>query len=186
MAFIETIAPEDAQGDLKAIYDEVIAKRGQVAEVLRLHSLNPASLQNHLDLYMTVMFGKSPLKRATREMLAVVVSRANECEYCQVHHAAALNHFWKDPERVEALRHDYHQANLSPAELALADYAWTITRSPGKASADLTDAMRAQGWSDRAILDCALVVSYFNFVNRMVLGLGAHLEPEPDKGFKYD
>ncbi|HFB64566.1 MAG TPA: peroxidase, partial [Aeromonadales bacterium] len=72
MAFIETISPENAEGELLEIYEDVIKSRGQVAEVLMLHSLSPASLTNHLDLYMTLMFAKSPLKRKIREMIAVV------------------------------------------------------------------------------------------------------------------
>ncbi len=38
--------------------------------------------------------------------------------------------------------------------------------------------MREAGLSDRAILDTCQVTSYFNFINRMVDGLGAELEPE--------
>ncbi|RMH46701.1 MAG: peroxidase [Gammaproteobacteria bacterium] len=186
MAYIETIEPEQAQGELKAIYDQVIQQRGKVAEVLKLHSLNPKSLQNHLDLYMTIMFGRSPLKRAVREMIAVVVSAANQCEYCQVHHAAALNHFWKDEARVMHLRQDYKSAQLSDAELALADYAWQMTKSPDEDHGPAIERMRKVGWSDRAILDAALVVAYFNFVNRLVLGLGAHLEEDACEGFHYD
>ena len=41
------------------------------------------------------------------------------------------------------------------------------------------------GLSDKAILDATLVVSYFNFVNRMVLGLGVNLESNQAKGYNY-
>ncbi|MDZ7659008.1 MAG: carboxymuconolactone decarboxylase family protein [Fodinibius sp.] len=58
----------------------------------------------HMDLYMSIMFSKSPLSRAQREMMAVVVSVANDCEYCQQHHGQALNHYWKDRNRIKQLR----------------------------------------------------------------------------------
>ena len=45
---------------------------------------------------MELMFTKSELSRAEREMIAVVVSATNNCEYCQIHHAHALNHYWKE------------------------------------------------------------------------------------------
>ncbi len=186
MAFIDIITPEDSEGELKEVYDQVIKSRGGVAEVLRLHSLNPKSLTNHVDLYMTIMFGKSPLKRKVREMVAVVVSKANNCSYCQTHHGEALNNFWKDEERVEKLKADFKNCDLTDKELALAEYAWNMTKDPSSVNQANIDHLKELGWTDRAVLDAALVISYFNFVNRMVLGLGAHIEEEAGKGFEYD
>lgn len=39
--------------------------------------------------------------------------------------------------------------------------------------------------SDRAILDAVLVISYFNFVNRLVISLGVEPSPDEIKGYKY-
>jgi len=186
MAFIEIISPENADGELKEVYDEVSKSRGQVAEVLRLHSLNPKSLTAHVDLYMCIMFGKSPLKRKVREMIAVVVSKANNCVYCQTHHGEALNNFWKDEARIEQLKTDYNHCELTNKELALAKYADKMTKNPSAMTQLDIDQLKEIGWSDRAVLDAAMVISYFNFVNRMVLGLGAHLEQHQGKGFEYD
>jgi alkylhydroperoxidase family enzyme len=44
-------------------------------------SLAPRQLRASMAIYREVMFGESPLTRAQREMLAVVVSRANDCHY---------------------------------------------------------------------------------------------------------
>ena len=91
MPHIEIIQPEQATGELKEIYRNLEESRGKVAEVHKIQSLNPESIVNHMDLYMTVMFGRSPLKRVQREMIAVVVSKANGCLYCQVHHSEAVD-----------------------------------------------------------------------------------------------
>jgi alkylhydroperoxidase family enzyme len=40
------------------------------------------------------------------------------------------------------------------------------------------DALRALGWSDRAIHDAAQVTAYFNYINRIADGLGVDLEPD--------
>lgn len=96
MSRIKSIAPEEAEGKLKEVYDELISKRGQVLEVMKIQSLHPASMHSHLQRYMDVMFHLSGLSRAQKEMIAVVVSVTNGCSYCQVHHGAALNNFWKD------------------------------------------------------------------------------------------
>ncbi len=44
-------------------------------------SLNPPVLRSSMGIYQAVMLGKSPLSRAQRELLAMVVSRINGCHY---------------------------------------------------------------------------------------------------------
>jgi len=185
MAYIEVIQPEQAQGLLQEIYEDLINKRGKLAEVHKIQSLNPPSIVHHMDLYMGIMFGKSPLKRPYREMIAVVVSAANNCAYCITHHAEALQHFWKDQDKVDQLAKDYRGVELTSAEQALCAYAHQLTTGPTHSQVSV-ETLKACGWEDRAILDAALVISYFNFVNRMVLGLGVHLEAEGAGGYRYE
>lgn len=186
MPFIDIIEPEEASGNLKDIYGNLIKSRGKLAMVHKIQSLNPESITAHMDLYMRVMFGKSPLKRAQREMMAVVVSAANSCEYCQLHHAEALNHYWKDDKKVDQLREDYTNIDLSGKELQLCQLAEKLTKTPGEINeTEDIQPLKELGFSDRAVLDATLVISYFNFVNRMVLGLGVESNKEEVKGYKY-
>ena len=71
---------DEAPPELREIYRK-ISPTGSVDHILRIHSLNPRSLQVHYDLYRHLMYGPSDLSRAEREMIAVVVSRANDCHY---------------------------------------------------------------------------------------------------------
>jgi len=81
MAWIELVDESDARGLLARIYEAAIKRAGKVFQILKVQSNNPRSLKASMDLYAATMFGASPLSRAQREMLAVVVSRANECHY---------------------------------------------------------------------------------------------------------
>ena len=81
MAWIRVILENEAEGDLSEQYDELIEPWGGVDNILKIHSLNPESLRAHTVLYKTLMYGKSPLKRPQREMIAVVASAANRCHY---------------------------------------------------------------------------------------------------------
>ena len=81
MAWIKTIKESDAKDELKVKYDELIEPWGCVDNILKIHSLNPESLDMHVKMYKTVMYGKSPIKRRDREMIAVVVSTINHCHY---------------------------------------------------------------------------------------------------------
>jgi alkylhydroperoxidase family enzyme len=77
-SYIKMIEEEEAEGLLKELYEKFDNK---MANILKVHSLNPKSLQAHLDYYKVIMFGKSPLSRKTRESIATVVSATNECHY---------------------------------------------------------------------------------------------------------
>lgn len=187
MTYIKVIQHHEATDRLKDIYDGLVKKRGKLAEVHKIQSLNPESIVNHMDLYMTIMFGKSPIKRYQREMIAVIVSSGNQCRYCITHHGEALDHFWKDEEKVQKLIEDFKATDISDIDKALCHYARDLTLNPGKGNFEQhSEKLKSLGLEDRAILDCTLVVGYFNFVNRMVTGLGVELEVDGGKGYEYD
>lgn len=117
MSRIKIIQPEEATGRLKEIYSKIEQQRGQIAEVHKIQSLRPEGIVKHRDLYMDIMFSKSQLSRAQREMVAVVVSVTNKCVYCASHHGSALNHYWKDDGKLSKLLADYTSAGLLPGSL---------------------------------------------------------------------
>ena len=186
MANIKVINYEESNGRLREIYDDIIGSRGKLADVHKIQSLRPESIVKHMDLYMEIMFSRSELTRAEREMIAVVVSAGNKCEYCQIHHAIALNHYWKDDVKLDQLKKNYKGVELDDRKRALCDYANVLTTEPGKANdTDLTNMLKKLDISDSAILDATLVISYFNFVNRIVLSLGLDGQAEDAKGYNY-
>ncbi len=186
MSRIKVIQQEEATGRLKEIYEELIQKRGLLAEVHKIQSLRPESIVKHIDLYMEIMFSKSELSRAEREMMAVVTSVSNQCFYCQIHHSQALNNYWKNEDRIQNLRKNYFDAQLNERETALCLFAESLTLNPSDfAEPRMIDSLKTVGLSDAAILDATLVVAYFNFVNRIVLALGVNLEDNEGTGYKY-
>lgn len=187
MAFIEVIEHEESSGKLREIYDDLIKKRGKLADVHKIQSLNPETIMQHMDFYMTLMFGRSPLKRYQREMMAVVVSAANRCNYCVAHHSEALLHYWKDEQRVRMLAQDFETADLDECDRSLCEYALDLTVEADQIYEYLhIEQLKACGLDDRGVLDAAMIISYFNFVNRMVLGLGLELETDRGKGYIYE
>ena len=81
MAWIEIIGDEQAQGLLASLYKGAAKRAGRVYNIVRLQGLNPPVLRSGMAMYRDIMFGESPLSRGQREMIAVVVSRANDCHY---------------------------------------------------------------------------------------------------------
>ncbi len=81
-AWIEVVSEPSAQGELESAYHEAGSRDGSAIDnILAVHSLNPRSLLDHLELYKTIMHRSSGLSRIEREVIAVVVSTLNECHY---------------------------------------------------------------------------------------------------------
>ena len=81
MAHIPYVPDDDAEGLLARLYDRYRDPGGWVDNILRIHSLNPRSLEDHARLYGHLMRGPSALSRVQREMIAVTVSAENDCFY---------------------------------------------------------------------------------------------------------
>lgn len=185
MAAIETISYEDATGELKDVYHQILESRGKLAEMHKIQSLNPAALMAHMDLYMATMFGQSPLRRYQREMMAIVVSVTNRCEYCIKHHEQALLAYWKDEGKINLLISDRSELDLSQQDRALCDFAEQLTKNNPQNYPPQVESLKGHGLGDRAILDAVQVIAYFNFVNRMVLALGVEFDEQEMKGYNY-
>ena len=66
--------------------------------------------------------------------------------------------------------------HLHSRQRALLAYADVLTLTPQAVTRAHVDALRAEGYDDRAIHDACAIVSYFAFVNRVADGLGVELE----------
>ena len=184
MPWIDYINEDDAKGELKEIYKNIKKKRGKLSNVMKIHSLNPDAMKKHMDLYLSIMFENSDLSREVRELIAVVVNSTNKCNYCIKHHVETLSHYWKDKEKLEKLINDFNTIELSEKTLVMLKYAYRLTKTPDKISKDDIDKLRDKSFSDRDILNINLIVGYFNFVNRIVLGLGVEFSDNEIKGYE--
>jgi uncharacterized peroxidase-related enzyme len=185
MAWIKVIPPEKAEGALKTCYDQIKKSRGKLAHIHTIHSLNPESLKNHMDLYMTIMFSRSGLTREEREMIAVTVSASNQCPYCIRHHGEALNYYWKDREKLERFIDDFSSVPLNEKQSAMLAYAKSLTENPSSVTENSVVKMKKTGFSDEEILNINLIISYFNFVNRIAMGLGIETSESEAAGYQY-
>lgn len=177
MAWIDVVTPEHAEGPLAALYQAIAGARGGVAEVHQVQSLNPKAMAAHLELYKAVVFQRSSLSRRQRERIGVVVSATNACEYCVAHHGQALRGLGEDSAVADALeRGDVDTPLLEDADRALLQLAARVAARAGSTEEGDLQALRAHGFDDRALLDAALTIGYFCFVNRLVLMLGVQLE----------
>lgn len=82
MGWIETVPEDEWDGDLAPLYEHVVDPTyGRVDNIMAIHSLNPQGLAAHQGLYVSAMRGTASLRKAEREMVALVVSLENHCHY---------------------------------------------------------------------------------------------------------
>jgi uncharacterized peroxidase-related enzyme len=186
MSWIEEIEVGEADGKLSEIYAALTKQRGKVSNILKVHSLNPDAMGEHLDLYMTLMFGKSGLSRAEREAIGVVVSANNDCQYCVSHHAEALRRYIDDDETLGMLMNADGLETLEPRLSNIVRHAEKLTTAPGAMTESDLGELRAVDLTDKDILDLTLIVAYFNFVNRIALGLGVTFSADELSGYRDD
>ncbi|WP_337871841.1 peroxidase-related enzyme [Ignavibacterium sp.] len=185
MAYIKLISETEADGKLKEIYQNISSKRGKLSNIMKIHSLMPDTMIKHLDLYLSIMFSNSNLSREEKEILAVVVSKLNNCDYCVNHHAEALNYYWKDKNRLKNFIEKLDDSAFGDKFRLAVKYTSKLTTSPSSVLNDDIEELKQIGWTDEDILAINLITSYFNFVNRIALGLGVEFSDDEIKGYKY-
>ena len=162
------LEPErEVDPDNAAYFLKCLDKLGLVPNVLRAYAWNQRKLKNFIALYNELMLGESGLTKLEREMIAVAVSAANRCYYCEVAHGAAVRQLAQDPELGEALVLNYRVADLEPRQRAMLDFAVKLTEESHLIEADDRARLREVGFSDADIFDICDVAGFFNMSNRV-------------------
>ncbi len=162
------LEPErEVDPDNAAYFQKCLDKLGLVPNVLRAYAWNQRKLKNFIALYNELMLGESGLTKLEREMIAVAVSAANRCYYCEVAHGAAVRQLAQDPELGEALVLNYRVADLEPRHRAMLDFAVKLTEESHRIDEADRARLREVGFSDAEIFDICEVAGFFNMSNRV-------------------
>jgi uncharacterized peroxidase-related enzyme len=178
MSWIKTIAYDKAGSKLKSIYNRIKGPNNNIDNVLLIHSLRPHTLVGHMTLYKSVLHHSgNTLPKWYLEALGIYVSYLNSCSYCVEHHSKGLRRLLsqeKTQRLIEALKNDNFNAFFDLKYGAGISYAKKLTVSLKEVNEDDFKNLQQLGFTDGEILEINQVTSYFNYVNRCVLGLGAN------------
>ena len=181
MPFIKTISFQNATGKLKKIYNRIKGPNDHIDHVLSIHSLRPHTLEGHMAMYKAVLHhtGNS-LPKWYLEAIGTYISQLNSCDYCATHHAVGLKKNLRDDVKYEqimdAMRSGNFEKILNEKELTGMSHAVKLTKDHTNITKTDIDKLREVGLTDGEILEINQVTCYFNYVNRMVVGLGVDLE----------
>ena len=183
MSWIKVIPFEEATGKLKSIYNKIKGPNNQIDNVLSIHSLRPHTLTGHMSLYKnTLHHNNNTFPNWFLELLGTYTSFINNCHYCYVHHFTGMKRFLNDDKKADLIKHHIENNSLeeilSKKEHALVNYATKLTLDASNLIEDDIEKLKYFGYDDGEILEANQVVSYFNYANRTVLGLGVNTNNE--------
>jgi uncharacterized peroxidase-related enzyme len=173
-AWVKVPDESELPQEVRALFEKFREKTGFVPNVARNFALTPEHFLRWFRYYDFLMRNEeqSHLSRREREMIAVVVSAANACEYCLASHSAYLREITGDPVLPDVLAANYRRARLTARERALLEFAYQITVDSATMSPADVQRLRSLGYSDEAIFEAAQVAAMFNFTNRLANAMG--------------
>lgn len=136
------------------------------------------SLKVRSPLFNAIMYDAGGMSRAERELGAIAASMVNRCIYCAAVHADRHAKLEKDTTVTDALFTNGLNADLSPRDRAIFDFARKLSEAPPNAASEDVDALRSAGVSDEEIVDLILSSSLFGWANRLMHVLGDPVREE--------
>ena len=146
--------------------------------LLQIFEAQPGIARVLLPMHEQVMRAPSPFTPGERELIAAYVSGLNACTYCNSIHTVTAREFGVPEELLAAALKDLETAPVDERMRPVLRYVGKLTRTPAAVREADARAVYDAGWDEQALHDAVLVCALFNFMNRMVDGLGVHVAPE--------
>ncbi|MFY9802456.1 MAG: peroxidase-related enzyme [Candidatus Acidiferrales bacterium] len=171
MPFVNEIEESQADAHLLEIYGKIEKELGFLPHYFKTLGAKPAAIEAQLQLSPAVM-ADGALPMLIKEQVGLVVSGINSSAYCIMFHMELLRRFGVEKNLARKLTTDYENAAVEPKVKELFRFADKLTRHPDDIGESDTDALKKAGWDDAAVRETVLTVAYFNYINRVSLGLG--------------
>ncbi|HHU09792.1 MAG TPA: peroxidase-related enzyme [Intrasporangiaceae bacterium] len=163
---------DDVPEGVSRLWSKAQEAFGFVPNVFRAQALNGEQFLAWWNYFNLLVNKEGHLSNAERELLAVVVSGINRCDYCAVSHGAMLREYTGDARTADLVAVNWRQAHLNPRDAALAAYAEKLTRDPDQVTPADLEPLRAAGLDDHEILEAVQVIGMFNMTNRIATAVG--------------
>ncbi len=109
-----------------------------------------------LGTYLALQNAKSSLNSKQREIVNLVVSQVNDCEYCLAAHTAVGKMVGFTDAQILEIRSG--RASFDPKLDALARFVREVAENRGKVAATTTEAFLAAGWTEGNVVDVIMAV----------------------------
>ncbi|WP_150001240.1 carboxymuconolactone decarboxylase family protein [Iodidimonas gelatinilytica] len=146
-----------------------LPKKTNLSDVIKTF---PQAWEPMMDFHDVVLRGDSPLSIAQRELIAAYVSGLNNCHFCLNAHTVYAEDFGIGEDVIGPLLSNPDSAPVDEAMRPILAYVRKLTLEPGNITEADVQAILDAGWSDQAVADANKSAALFNFMNRVILGMG--------------
>ncbi|HEX5824283.1 MAG TPA: carboxymuconolactone decarboxylase family protein [Candidatus Limnocylindrales bacterium] len=172
---VHTVPVDQANGDVRRIYDSDLREDGYVANMTQLFSLNPAAYDAWGQLTRAIR-GQMDFRRY--ELATIAAARALRCRYCvSAHGGRMLDAKLFDRQQVEAITRDFHNASLDTVDVAIMELAEKVALHAYRVTPDDIDRLRQFGLNDAEIFNVVLAAAARCFFSKTLDAMDA----EPDE-----
>ena len=184
MPFLQTVPPEDASGEVKAMYDKDLAAQGYVANYTRAFSARPDVLQGWLALKDAITSGMDP---RLYELATVAAATAMRSSYCSLVHGNILATGYYPPEQVVSIAGDGDEAAaaLDAVDAAVVRFARKVAEEAEQITPEDVGELRRLGFSDADVFNVILAAAARCFFSKVLDATGtlpdAALNDLPDR-----
>ncbi|WP_413725640.1 carboxymuconolactone decarboxylase family protein [Sodalis sp. RH16] len=152
MTTINVPTREEVNATNQAIFDNLKKSLGMVPNLFATFAHSKTALAT----YLALQNAKSSVSGKAREVINLVVSQVNECEYCLAAHTMLGKMNGLTDEQIIEIRHGH--AGFDPKLDALARLAKRITQSRGHVDQALVEAFFAAGWTKENLVDAIVII----------------------------
>jgi len=184
MPFLQTVPPDDASGEVKAMYDKDLAAQGYVANYTRAFSARPDVLQGWLALKDAITSGMDP---RLYELATVAAATAIRSSYCSLVHGNILATGYYPAEQVVSIAGDGDEAAaaLDTADAAVVRFARKVAEEAEQITPEDVGELRRLGFSDADVFNVILAAAARCFFSKVLDATGtlpdAALHDLPDQ-----
>ncbi len=175
MARIKLLQKEDVNNEVKTLFEQMEEEYSIVPNLFKALAHKPNILKANLFKIKAVMY-EGEVQRELKEMIAIVVSNANGCEYCVGAHSLFLEKLGIAKETIDALLIDVQTAPIDEGTKLILEFAVQITKEPLAISDEYFLKIKALGFTEEQIVEIISVVDLFNSFNIFLDTLNVDLD----------
>ena len=152
MTSIHVPKREEVSPANQAIFDQLSSSLGMVPNLYATFAHSGTALAN----YLAFQNAKSSIAGKAREVVNLVVSQVNECQYCLAAHTMMGKMHGFTEAQILEIRHGH--ASFDAKLDALARLVKEVTLSRGHADQAVVEAFFAAGWTQENLVDAIVVI----------------------------
>jgi len=172
MAFIRTIAPADAEGEVREMYERQQSSWGFVPNYAKVFCHRPEVLARWARLLAEL---KRPMDARRFELITFAAAHELRHTACSLAHGKALTSFI-DADDVRKLALGETSDNVTAAENAMMDFARKVARDASRITSGDVEVLRSHGFSDEEIFDIAATAAGRAFFTKLLDSLGVEAD----------